>query len=147
MKTQLLTALLSAAGLAVQAADLRVCPPWQVTVVDENDRPVANCNVVQEWGWNYGGGVAFSSTNAVTDAGGQLNLPERYVASPPGKSSIKSVVKRLNSPDTTRPWNAITVIKAGYEPRRITAQASKDTVWTAEGIRTKVVLQKAKQGR
>ena len=141
----LVALLLNVSFLASAADSIRACPPWQVTVVDEQGAPVGNASVTQEWGCDVGGEMLMETTNAVTDAKGQLALPERFLE-PTDEKAFKRWVVQLNSPERTRPWTTITVWKKGFEITRVSMLNDPKVVWTRDGLETQVVLPRWKPG-
>ena len=142
----LLAALLLKSGFCAAAAEsIRACPPWRVTVVDAKGAPIGNVSVTQEWGCNVGGEMVMGTTNAVTDAKGQVTLSERFLE-PPNETAFKKWVVQLNSPDQTRPWTTITLWKKGFEITRVSMLNDPRVVWTRNGLETRVVLPQWKPG-
>jgi hypothetical protein len=139
-----LVAGFSAAGVIPEK--IRACPPWLVTVVDADGRPIPGAKIVQEWGCNFDGEIVMATTNAVVDGAGQVKLEARYLEVPPAMGPVKEFIVRLNSPGGLTPWNTLTVAKPGYETTRLSVLRNPNVEWSRDGLRTKVVLPRWKPG-
>jgi hypothetical protein len=140
MKTLLSALLLLVASLPVRAADVRVCPPWQIEVVDAKGVPLRGCTVYQEWSCNFGVVCPIQSTNAVTDAQGKAGFPERWVGRPANLGTLKKLTARFSAYGEPIPSANIYVWKQGYDPVRVYSDRDPNVTATAAGLRSKITL-------
>src|SRR6185436_10507719 len=103
MKIFLWMAVLAASVVLVRAEELRACPPWRVTVTDESGKPLAECAVLQEWNCKFQHGFVSRTTNAVTDAEGRVQLPERWLTAPPTSKGLERIIDKLSVPPAPTP--------------------------------------------
>ena len=147
MKLVLLSLFLLVSTILGYAEEVRVCPPWQLTVVDEKGKPVADCAVVQEWGYTFINASTNYATNVVTDAAGSLALPERWAVSPIEVSKFKKLLERHLQGQSEGPWATLFVWKKGYEGVRVHAWGDANVVFTPKGLRSKIVLRPEKAAK
>ena len=147
MKKLLWIAALAASAVAVRAAELRACPPWQVAVVDEQGKPLDGCAVVQEWNCKFPAGFVARTTNAVTDAEGRVALPERWLSPPPPAKGVNGFLDKLSAPPPPDPTANIFVWKRGFAPVRVFSRRDVNVLLTRDGFQSKVVLRPEKSVR
>ena len=123
----------SAAGVIPEK--MRACPPWVVTVVGADGRPVPGANIVQEWGCDFNGTVVMATTNVVADGTGQVKLEARYLEIPPAAQFTRRT-----------PWTTLTIAKSAYQTTRLSVLRNPDVIWTRDGLRATVVLPRWKPG-
>src|ERR1044071_7552942 len=139
MTKHLFVALLFIAPLA-QAAEVRVCPPWQVEVVDAKGAPLSDCQVYQEWSCNFGVVCPIQSTNAVTGTNGQVAFPERWIGVPANLSTLKKMTVRFSAYGEPIPSANIYIWKKGCTPLRVYSERDANVISTAAGLRSKIIL-------
>jgi len=140
MKTLLTLTLLLVASTSSQAAEVRVCPPWQIEVVDAKGAPLADCKVFQEWSCNFGVVCPIQSTNAVTDASGKAGFPERWIGIPASLGTLKKMTARFSAHGEPIPSANIYIWKQGYEPVRVYSDRDSKVTSTAAGLRSRITL-------
>ena len=140
MKFLLLLTPLLLGSLLASAADVRVCPPWQIEVVDAQGAPLADCKVFQEWSCNFGVVCPIRSTNAVTDANGQVGFPERWIGIPANLGAFKKLTARFSAHGEPIPSANIYIWKQGYEPVRVYSERDPNVTATAAGLRSRITL-------
>ena len=140
MKTLLSAFLLLIASLPAHAADVRVCPPWQIEVVDAKGAPLRDCKVFQEWSCNFGVVCPIQSTNAVTDTHGKAGFPERWMGLPANLGTFKKMTARFSAHGEPIPSANIYIWKQGYEPVRVYSQRDPNVTATAAGLRSRITL-------
>jgi hypothetical protein len=136
-------ALSIAAPFTASAAELMVCPPWELTVVDESGKPVAGAAVVQEWGSDFKQVYVTGSTNAITDADGRVSFPARHVE-PPGESRWKKIERSIDREPEGKPGSSVFISKPGYQFELVNSRSESRNVATRTGLRTRVVLKPEK---
>lgn len=145
MKIILLFSVLLLPG-AVRAAEVLACPAWEITVVDEDLRPLAGCAIAQEWGCTFKAGYVGGTTNAVTDARGQVTFPARLVTSPPPPTSCwKKILRALDEREDPQPAATVLISKPGHRYEWIWRR-DPGVVATREGLRLRLMLKAEKPG-
>ena len=145
MKTLLCLSLLILAG-STRAAELMVCPPWEITVVDEGGKPLAGCVVVQEWGSDFKDVYVTGTTNGVTDAAGRVRFPARHITPPKGESTWKKIERTIDRKAAGTPASSLFISKPGYQFEWMNSRSEPRNVSTREGLRGHVVLKAEKRG-
>ena len=140
MKKFFCLAILAAGAVLARAEELRVCPPWRVTVTDESGKPLAECAVLQEWNCKFTYGFVAHTTNAVTDAEGRVLLPERWLTVPVPEKRFERIIDKLSVPPAPAPNANLFIWKRGYEPVRIFSRRDSNVLLTRAGFQSKVVL-------
>jgi len=130
-------------ALVARAADVMVCPPWEITVVDEAGKPLAGCTIVQEWGSDFKDVYVTGSTNAVTDASGRVSFPARLVTPPPA-SRWKKIQRTIDRKRGGEPASTAFVSKAGFQFEWLNAKSDPRNTATRAGLRSRVVLKPEK---
>lgn len=129
------------------ADEFKSCPPWEVTVVDEAGKPLANCTVLQEWGYTIFETSTNCVTNVVTDAAGRVTLPERRVSLTVAKSKLRRSMKRLSEPESAGHWSSLYVWKKGFEGVHVHARGDANVLYTAAGMKSRIVLRPKEPAR
>jgi protocatechuate 3,4-dioxygenase beta subunit len=132
--------LLLLALRAAAAAELPVCPAWEITVVDPAGRPLAGCAVLQMWGCNFQEAYTGSQTNATTDAQGRVRFPARHI-SPPAASAWRKAVRKLDREAQPRPVASLCVSHPGHQTAWISSHRDPAVTATRDGLRTRLVLE------
>ena len=133
-------------ALAGFSADVSVCPPWEITVVDEAGKPLAGCAVAQEWGCTFKAGYVGAAANAVTDSKGQVVFPARLVTSPPPPASRwKRILRALDGKEDPQHAATVLISKPGHRYEWIWHR-DPGVVATREGLRLRLVLKAEKPG-
>ena len=138
MKTAYSLVVLTLSSLLGFAAEYRCCLPWEVLVVNEQNQPLANCSVVQEWGYNFGSNATNFTDQAATDQAGRVRLPERGVAYPISLS--EKLAKHLTVRPGLGPTASIFVWKSGYQGQFVRLQPDARVTYTTNGLFSRVVL-------
>ena len=140
MKVCFLLAPLLLGSLLVHAGDVRVCPPWQIEVVDARGAPLRDCKVFQEWSCNFGVACPIQSTNAVTDTNGKAAFPERWMGLPATLGTFKKMTARFSAHGEPIPSANIYIWKQGFEPVRVYSERDPNATATAAGLRSRITL-------
>ena len=146
MKKLLCLSVLLLVAAGARAAEMMVCPPWEITVVDESGKPLAGCLVVQEWGSDFKEVYVTGSTNAVTDATGRVAFPARNITPPPGESSWKKIERTIDRKAAGTPASSVFISKPGYQFEWVNSRSEPRNVSTRAGLRGRVVLKAEKRG-
>jgi hypothetical protein len=146
MKTLLCLSLLFVIAAGARAAEMMVCPPWEITVVDESGKPLAGCVVVQEWGSDFKEVYVTGSTNAVTDAAGRVAFPARNITPPTGEKTWKKIERTIDRKAAGTPASSAFISKPGYHFEWLNSRSESRNVATREGLRARVVLKAEKRG-
>ena len=140
MKKLLFLTLLTLAPFAARAADMMVCPPWEIIVVDEAGKPLAGCVAVQEWGCDFAEVYITGTTNAVTDAAGRVSFPARNISPPAGESRWKKLERSIDRKAEGAPASSVFISKPGYRFEWVNSRSEPRNVSTRAGLRARVVL-------
>ena len=147
MKKLLSLAFLTAVSLAAPAApaaEVMVCPPWEITVLDDAGKPLGGCMVVQEWGSDFKDVYVTGTTNAVTDAAGRVSFPARNISPPAGESRGKKIERPINRRTEGVPASSVFITKTGYQFEWLNSRSEPRNGATRAGLRTRVVLKAEK---
>ena len=145
MQKLLILALLTAAPFAARAAEVMVCPPWEITVVDEADRPLAGCLIVQEWGSDFKDVYVTGTTNALTDAAGRVIFPARNISPPVAGSRWKKIERSIDRRTQGAPASSVFISKPGYLFEWLNSRSEPRNIATRDGLRARVVLKAEKR--
>lgn len=104
-----------AVGMQSHAAECVAAPQWQVTVRNDRNEPMAGCKVYEDWRYYFGTGDIRGSTNALTDAKGQVAYPERKVSAHAGKVFASRLKGTLNVHSSYGASSSITVEADGFD--------------------------------
>ena len=140
VKKFLLLAWLTAAPFLVRAAEVMVCPPWDIIVVDESGNPLAGCLVVQEWGSDFKDVYVTGTTNAVTDASGHVSFPVRHVSPPAAESRWKKIERSIDRQKGGAPAASVFITKPGYQFEWLNSRSESRNLSSRAGLRGRVVL-------
>lgn len=143
MKTTWTVLLLVAGGLLAAADPFKVTPPWEVRVTDTNGQALANCTIVQEWGYNLGNLATNATAKVTTNQKGVAHLPERWIRSPVEKSPLRKVVEQLSVQPGVGPWANLYVWKPGYAGQFIYLKRDSRVLYTTNGVVSTVALEPA----
>ncbi|MFM1768675.1 MAG: hypothetical protein RJA22_1204 [Verrucomicrobiota bacterium] len=143
LRPSLLLLLLAAAALSGRAADLPVCPAWEITVVNPAGQPVAGCHVLQVWGCDFPEHYAGSQTNAVTGADGRVRFPARHVEAP-ATPAWRKAARRLEGKSSPLPVASLHVSHPGHAPIWISSHRDPRVTATPGGLRSRLILAPAK---
>ena len=143
MRKIIAIALSLTAPFIVRAAEITVCPPWEITVVDESGKPLSGCSVVQEWGSDFKQVYVTGSTNSVTDAEGHVNFPARHVM-PPVESRWKKIERSIDRRPEGKPGSSVFISKPGFQFELVNSQSESRNVATRTGLRSRIVLKPEK---
>lgn len=125
---------------AVPAAELPVCPAWEITVVTKAGQPVPGCAVLQMWGCNFREAYTGGQTNATTDAGGRVRFPARRIE-PPAAAAWRRVARKLEGEAGPAPVASLYVSHPGHRPAWISSHRDPAVTATRDGLRTRIVLE------
>jgi hypothetical protein len=138
LSTLAILALGALGTLPCLASEYRCCLPWDVLVVNEKGQPLANCTVVQEWGYSFGRNATNFTDQTVTDKSGRVRLPQRGVAYP--ISLGEQLAKRLTVQPGLGPWANIYVWKTGFEGQLVYPKHDNRVDYTTNGLFSRIVL-------
>jgi hypothetical protein len=122
------------------AAELAICPPWEITVVDRAGKPVVGCSVMQMWGCNFREEFVGKKADAVTDGNGRVAFPARSVE-PPSTPAWKKALRKLDGKGGPQTASSVYISQPGH--RAVWIQSSRDARVSAtrDGLRTRLVLE------
>ncbi len=142
MKSAWFLLLFLVSGLVCIAENFRCCPPWQVAVVNQEGKPLADCTVIQEWGYNFGDLATNFTATVTTDAKGHALLPGRWL-SRTGGSPLKKLANDLSLRPDVGPWASLFVWKQGYDHQMIMLKNDSRVLYTTNGVYSRIVLSPA----
>lgn len=112
--------------------------------MDDAGHPVADCAVLQEWGCKFGKKAVTGSTNAATDAQGQVRFPARSITPPASSTGARKLARFIDGQGQGEPWANVFIAKAGHESLWVYSWNDPKIVATTNGFRSRIILKKAK---
>jgi len=122
------------------AAEMSVCPPWEITVVDAAGKPVVGCSVMQMWGCNFREEYVGSKADVVTDKEGRVSFPARSIE-PLATPVWKKAIRKLDGKGGPDPTVGIYVSHPGHRTVWIQSRRDPRVAATRDGLRTRLVLE------
>ena len=143
MKRFLSFLLLLLTALAGAAAEMNICPPWEVTVVDQDGKPIPGCSVLQIWGCNFREEFIGDNATVKTDDKGQATFPARSLT-PPSTPIWKKAWRKVDGKGGPDPTTSLHVSHPGYQTVWIQSRRDPRVSAVRDGLRTRIVLEREK---